>query len=225
MTASVETHAGTVNAPGPWLVLEDGSSFVDTGCDINPGAPIDMNGRSGSWKDQSTSEPVFTDFVFRIDPDAVANAPGPFDMSRVVDNLGAAPVPLELDGFHIAGASNDGSGKITVDFKGPVKDLVEGDAHIVDIRAEASEGDIRVTVSLRNIGGELIPNGATFNQADAVNGSIDGKRVDTVWEWASDNQIVVTMVSTEGVPIPSTVPSVTVTVKQAGSTDEYTFTR
>ena len=223
-TASVESHAGTVNASGPWWLLDDGSVFIDTGCDINPGAPIDIIGRSGSWEDESTTQPVFADFVFRVEPDAVANAPGPFDMSRVVDNLGAAPIPLDLDGFQITGASNDGRGKITIDFKGPVKDLVEGDAHIVDIRVEASEGGIRVIATLRNIGGELIPNGSTINDADEVNGTIDGKRVDTVWEWIADNQIVVTMVSTEDVPIPSTVPNVTVTVKQAGSADEYTFT-
>ena len=137
MTAAVETHDGTVNASGPWWLLDDGSSFVDTGCDINPGAPIDINGRSGSWEDESTTQPVFADFVFRIDPDAVAIASGPFDMGRVVDNLGVAPIPLDLDGFQITGASNDGSGKITVDFKGPVKDLVEGDAYIVAIRVEA----------------------------------------------------------------------------------------
>ncbi|RLE12257.1 MAG: hypothetical protein DRJ28_09375 [Actinobacteria bacterium] len=229
--ASVETHEGTVNAPGPWRLLDDGSSFVDTGCDINPGAPIDITIRSGSWQDGEGNEAVFWDRAFTIDPDAVANAPGPFDMSRVVENLGAPPVPLELVGFRITGASNDGNGKITVDFKGPVKDLVEGDEHIVEIWIDASEDDITaekgisVGVSLRNINGELVPNGSTMNQADAVNGVIYGVPVDTVWEWTADNQLGVTMVSTEGVPIPSTVPSVTVTVKQAGSTDEYTFTR
>jgi len=225
MTTAVETHLGTVNAPGPWWLLNDGSSFIDTGCNINHGAPIDINVRSGSWVDESTTQPVFADFVFRIDPDAVANAPGPFDMSRVVDNLGAAPVPPELEGFRITGASNDGNGKITVEFKGPVKDLVEGDEHIVEIWIDASEGDISVSVSLRNLGGELIPNGSTTNQEDAVDGTIDGKRVDTVWEWTAGNQVVVTMVSTEGVAIPSTEPTVTVHVTKTGSTDKLTFSR
>ena len=133
------------------------------------------------------------------------------------------PVPPGLAGFEIAGASNDGGGRIAINFGGPVRELVEGTDYIVDIGAEASEGGIRVSVTQRNIGGELVPNGNTINDADEVNGSIAGVRVDTIWEWPADDQVVVNMTSTEGVPIPTTEPSVTITVMPAGSTDEFTF--
>ncbi len=220
-TSGGEIHDSTITSFGPTLLLPDGSMFAETGCPVEPGATVTIGGQSGSWVEGS--EPAF----FEFGPDEVATDSAPIDLSQAVPLFddGRPPVPPGLEGFEIAGASNNGGGRIAISFAGPVKALVEGDAHIVDIRAEASEGGIRVVATLRNIGGELIPNGNTINDADEVDGTIDGKRVDTMWEWPTDNQIVVTMVSTEGVAIPTSEPTVTVTVMETGSTDEFTFAR
>jgi len=218
-TSGGEIHDSLVTSFGPTMLLPDGSMFAETGCDVEPGETVTIGGRSGSWV--AGEEPGF----FEFGPDELVADPAPIDLSQavVLFDDGSPPVPPGLTGFEITGASNDGGGRIAINFGGPVRELVEGPDYIVDIGAEASEGGIRVIVTQRNIGGELVPNGNTINDADEVNGSIAGVRVDTIWEWPADDQVVVNMTSTEGVPIPTTEPSVTITVMPAGSTDEFTF--
>ena len=57
-------------------------------------------------------------------------------------------------------------------------------------------------------------NGTTFDDADAVGSSIEGKDVETTWVWSGRNEVVINMVSPDGVAIPST--PVTISVKVQG---------
>lgn len=80
---------------------------------------------------------------------------------------------------------------------------------------ELTEGGIRVTVTLRSTDGELLLNGTTFNDEDKVGSSIEGKDVEATWVWSSDgNEVVIDMVSPDGVAIPSTSARVKVTVQE-----------
>jgi hypothetical protein len=84
MTAGWEIHGGNVTAlgPGPTYLLDDGSVFIDTGFPVGPGS-VGITGQSGSWVDESTTQPVFEDFVFDV---ATDGAPM-FDPSRAVYDL------------------------------------------------------------------------------------------------------------------------------------------
>ncbi len=89
VTAGWQIHAGTVTPLGLGLIylLDDGSVFIDTGCEIDPAAAIEIMAQTGSQEDETTTQVVFANFAVTIDTAAVNAAQGPFDMSRVVFNL------------------------------------------------------------------------------------------------------------------------------------------
>jgi hypothetical protein len=217
--AGYERHAGTEATPGPGSkqVLDDGTFAFETDCPYNPDNVFEVTGRSGSQA-ESTSTATFDTFVEHEVPTADATTVDPSRIVVVID----AGTPDHLKAAQPIQASNNGE-NITITFAGDVKALVDGGAYKVTINAQATDGGIRVTVTLRSTNGELLLNGATINDADAVGGSIDGKKVETTWVWSSGNRVVIGMDSPEGVAIPSTSPSISVNVQETESSDEFGF--
>jgi len=80
----VHDEAVTPLGTGPTFLMNDGSVFIDTGFPVGPGTPIDVAGENGSWPDETTSSPVFGNFVFRIDPSGSLE---PIDMNDAVWDL------------------------------------------------------------------------------------------------------------------------------------------
>lgn len=210
MTAGHETHAGRVTplGPGRKTVLDDGTFAFETECPYSSDNVFGVTVRSGSQKN-SDSQATFHTIVGPDVPTADATTVDPSRVVVVIDE----GTPEHLKVAQPTGASNDGK-KITITFAGDLKALVDGGAYKVRINAQATEGDIRVTVTLRSTNGELLLNGTTFDDADAVGSSIEGKDVETTWVWSGRNEVVINMVSPDGVAIPST--PVTISVKVQG---------
>jgi hypothetical protein len=214
MTAGYETHADTRTplGPGPTFLLDDGTLAIDTGFPYSPDNVFEVTSRSGS---QATSTDKAT-FDTYVEPDVSTANATTIDPSRVVVVIDEG-TPEHLKAAQPTAASNDGK-EITITFAGDLKALIDGGAYKVRINAQATDGGIRVTVTLRSTDGELLLNGTTFNDADKVGSSIEGKDVETTWVWSSDgNEVVIDMVSPDGVAIPSTSLTVTVTVQEQES--------
>ncbi|MEE8485283.1 MAG: hypothetical protein V3S38_01840 [Acidimicrobiia bacterium] len=214
MTAGYETHAGTRTpmGPGPTFLLDDGTLAVDTGVPYSPENVFQVAGRSGS---QNTSDSKATFNTYPESDVSTANATtiDPSQIEVVIDE----GTPEHLKAAQPTAASNDGK-MITITFAGNLKALIDGGAYKVRINAQATDDGIRVTVTLRSTDGELLLNGTTFNDEDKVGSSIEGKDVETTWVWSSDgNEVVIDMVSPDGVAIPSTSVTVAVTVQEQES--------
>ena len=214
MTAGVQRHAGieTTWGPGVKFMLDDGTLALETGFPYSPENVFQVTGRSGS---QHTSDSKATSDTYPESDVSIANATT-LDPSRVVVVIDEG-TPEHLKAAQPTAASNDGR-KITITFAGNLKALVDGGAYEVRINAQATDGGIRVTVTLRSTDGELLLDGTTFNDADTVGSSTVGKDVETTWVWSPDgNEVVIDMVSPDGVAIPSTSVTVAVTVQEQES--------
>jgi hypothetical protein len=93
LAAGWEVHNQTVTplGPGPTYLLEDGSILIDTGFPLGPGTPINVTGENGSWPDEATTQPVFGEFMFPVDPSEPLE---PIDMDTAVfDLVTQTPLP------------------------------------------------------------------------------------------------------------------------------------
>jgi hypothetical protein len=93
LAAGWEVHNQTVTplGPGPTFLLEDGSILIDTGFPLGPGTPINVTGENGSWPDEATTQPVFGEFMFPVDPSEPLE---PIDMDTAVfDLVTQTPLP------------------------------------------------------------------------------------------------------------------------------------
>lgn len=220
MTAGHETHAGSEEklGSGAKYLLDDGTFAFETDCPYDPDNVFEIIGRSGSQA-ESTSSAVFDTFVEPDVPTSEAASMNPSRVTVVID----PGLPEHLKAARPIGASNDGD-KITVTFAGNMKAMVDGGVYKVRINAQATDGGIRVTVTLRSTDGDLLLNGATFDDADEVDGSIDGKNVETTWVWPSGgNEVVIGLSSPDGVDIPASAPTISVTVQETESSPEIAF--
>jgi hypothetical protein len=86
LLAGWEVHNEVVTPYGssPTLLMPAGSMLIDTGFPMGPGTMINITVENGSWVDETTTQPVFNQLTFQIDPSEPLR---PIDENDAVWNL------------------------------------------------------------------------------------------------------------------------------------------